>query len=79
MDKSRLVHDFNHHPPKNDGIVALHQAVRERCLQLAEFIDEILPDSREKSLAVTNLEQTMYWTNAGVARILNYRSDSQES
>jgi hypothetical protein len=79
MDQTRLYHDFNHHPPKGNNIAVLHQEVRKRCLDLALFIDQSLPDCREKSLAVTKLEEVMYWTNAGVARVLNYSGSPQES
>jgi hypothetical protein len=38
------------------------------CLSLARFIDDTLPPGREKSLAITKLEEVMFWANAGLAR-----------
>lgn len=34
---------------------------------LAAVISEVCPDSREKSLAMTNLEQTQMWANKAVS------------
>ena len=64
---------FNHHPPRDASIALAHQSVRENCLSLAREISSIMPDSREKSLALTKLEEVMFWANAGIARILNYQ------
>ncbi|MGH3375967.1 MAG: DUF7681 family protein [Actinoallomurus sp.] len=35
---------------------------------MADALNEVLPEGREKSLAITNLEQAMFWANAAVAR-----------
>lgn len=45
-----------------------HEAVRENCLELAKFIENVMSDCREKSLAITKLEEVMMWANAGIAR-----------
>jgi hypothetical protein len=47
--------------------------IRDRALNFAAFIEEKCPDSREKSLAITNLEQAVMWANAAIAR--NERPD----
>ncbi len=72
MTTEGLDHRFNYHQPSNEGIITQHADVRGRCLKLAQFIDDLIPDSREKSLAFTALEEAMFWANAGVARINNY-------
>ncbi|AHY26917.1 hypothetical protein SEA_NAIRB_1 [Mycobacterium phage Nairb] len=48
---------------KND-----HASVRMAVKQLALQLDEELPPGREKSLAVTKLEEAMFWANAAIAR-----------
>ena len=32
------------------------------------MLDEYCPESREKSLAVTKLEEVVFWSNAAIAR-----------
>lgn len=61
-------HRISFHPASTPDRVAEHEKVREGCKALAHFLDELLPSGREKSLALTNLEQTVMWANAAVAR-----------
>jgi hypothetical protein len=42
--------------------------IRMNLLNLAILIDELSPDSREKSLSITSLEKAMFWANASVSR-----------
>ena len=62
-----LAHRFAYHRPGPDKVAA-HEAVRARCLELAEFLNANVPDGREKALAITHLEDTMMWSNASIAR-----------
>jgi len=63
-----LANRFRHHPPKDEETTAKYEQIRDRCLVLAEHIDRTCPDGREKSSAITNLEQVMFWANASIAR-----------
>lgn len=68
MDKKAdIVHRFTYHPPKGDQ-VARYSQVRQEGLRLAMFLLEHTPESREQSLALTNLEQAIFWANAAIAR-----------
>ena len=58
---------FTYHAPK-PGQPEKYQSIREKAKELAYLIDELVPYSREKSLAQTNLEQATMWANAGIAR-----------
>jgi len=58
---------FTYHPPKGDQ-VQRYDVIRKRILELAEFLDAFIPDSREKSLAITKLEEVVMWANAAIAR-----------
>lgn len=59
---------FKHHPTRNRDDVFAHEAVRNKCYETALAIDRLCPDSREKSLAMTKLEEAMMWANAAIAR-----------
>lgn len=65
-----LVNRFRDHPPATQERADQHTTIRQACLALAMTIDDMLPDGREKSTAITNLEQVMFWANAGLARII---------
>lgn len=59
---------FDYHPPKDNETVKEHEDVRSYCRNLAIAFDNILPVGREKSLAITKLEEAMFWANAAIAR-----------
>lgn len=46
----------------------MHEMVRENLKEEAVWMNEVLPEGREKSLAVTKLEEAMMWANAAIAR-----------
>lgn len=48
--------NFTYHAPK-DGQPAIYTALREKAKELAYLIYELCPDSRERSLAFTKLEE----------------------
>lgn len=56
---------FSFHPA--DGNELLHDEVRENHRALALWIETAVPDSRERSLALTALQESMMWCNAAVA------------
>jgi hypothetical protein len=58
---------FTYHPPK-EGQRAKYTALRTKAKELAELIVELCPNSRECSTALTNLEQSVMWANAAIAR-----------
>ena len=63
----KIENAFTYHAPK-DGQPEKYQAIREKAKELAYLIKELVPDSREQSLAITKLEECSMWANAGVAR-----------
>lgn len=66
--QTEIGHRFSHHPPPNDHVVRAHEGVRSLCGELANYLQAMLPDGREKALAMTKLEETMFWSNAAIAR-----------
>lgn len=58
---------FTYHAPKI-GQPEMYTEIREKAKEFAYLIDSTCPDSREKSLAITKLEECVMWANAGIAR-----------
>lgn len=67
MSKKDIEHRFTYHPPHPDT-VWMFSNIREAAKAQALWLDRHLPDSREKSLALTALEEAVFWANAAVAR-----------
>ncbi|MFK4167729.1 hypothetical protein ACI2LM_15930 [Paenibacillus lautus] len=63
----QIENNFSYHAPK-PGQPEIYHEIREKAKELAYLIDQKAPDSREKSLAMTNLEQAVFWANAAIAR-----------
>lgn len=59
---------FDFHPATTAEKRGEHGSIREACKALAHTINASVPPGREKSLAITQLEQAMFWANAAIAR-----------
>jgi putative hemolysin len=70
MAKKDIDNRFMFHPA-TEVTAPMHDKVRNDCRLLAHKIDKMLPESREKSLALTKLEEAMMWANAAIARNLS--------
>ena len=62
-----LENNFKYHTPKADQ-PEKYNKIREKAKELAYLIDDLCPNSREKSLANTKLEEVSMWANASIAR-----------
>ncbi|QFG08855.1 hypothetical protein PBI_MALAGASYROSE_5 [Mycobacterium phage MalagasyRose] len=62
-----IEHRFSYHPATTDERRAQHEAVRDACKRLAHALDRLVPVGRQKSLALTAVEEAMHWANAAVA------------
>lgn len=67
MEATDILNRFTYHAPK-DGQAQTYEGIRFRVREVAEHINDVAPDSREKSLAITALEEAVFWANAAVAR-----------
>lgn len=63
----RIENNFSYHAPK-DGQGAKYTNLREKAKEFAYLIEDLCPDSREKSLAMTKLDETVMFANASIAR-----------
>jgi hypothetical protein len=68
MTTDELNRRFDHHPPTGDKVTR-HEAARAIVKNAAEGLSLILAgESREVSLAMTHLEEALFWANAHIAR-----------
>ena len=58
---------FKYHEVK-EGQDEKYNNIRATAKQFALLIEQSVPDSREKSLAITKVEEAMMWANSGIAR-----------
>lgn len=63
----KIENAFTYHAPQ-PGQPEKYQAIREKAKELAYLIVDLVPPSREQSLALTKLEEVSMWANAGIAR-----------
>lgn len=58
---------FTYHKPK-PGQPEMYTSLRGAARSLALQMLEMVPEGREKALAITKLEESIMWANAGIAR-----------
>lgn len=71
MDKHDIAHRFAFHAATDEEKKLAHGSVRLSCATLGHILNESLPEGREKSTAITKLEEVMFWANAAIARANN--------
>jgi len=66
---AQIEHNFRYHQPSGLDVVK-HDRIRHKARELADLIDELLPQAaaREKAVAITKCEEAMMWACAGVCR-----------
>jgi hypothetical protein len=68
LDAKDIEHRFAFHAASTEEKRDEHTSVRQNCRQLADLLNDKLPEGREKALAITHLEEVMFWGNAAIAR-----------
>jgi hypothetical protein len=58
---------FVYHPPTPESIPKFEK-IRATAREFAILLADLTPASREQSLAITNLEEVVFWANAAIAR-----------
>ena len=66
-DNEKIEKAFTYHAPKTDQVEQFVK-IRDTAKTFAEYLVTACPPSRELSLALTSLEQTVMWANAAIAR-----------
>lgn len=67
LTKEEIRERFTYHPPSKEG-AEKHGFLSEFFVDLAEQVNDICPEGREKSLVFTKLEEAKFWASAAVAR-----------
>ena len=69
MEANELEKRFTYHAPKPEyGQTERYKMIRAEGMDMALRIEHTCPDSREKSIAMTKLEEAVFWANAAIAR-----------
>jgi hypothetical protein len=68
MDSQDIDNRFRFHAASRQEKADEHTSARQACRRLADHLNELCPEGREKSLAITHLEEVMFWANAAIAR-----------
>lgn len=63
----RLENDHTYHAPTGTQ-AARYEAIRALAFAFATELTYLCPESRELSLALTNIEQAVFYANASIAR-----------
>ncbi len=66
MNFNDIENIFMYHAPVKDQLTR-YEDLRRTAKGLAVLIQTLCPESREKSLAITNLQQAIMWANASIA------------
>ena len=66
-DHIALLNNFTYHRPVENQIERMKE-IRKMARALAGRLIESCPPSRERALALTNLEQSVMWANASIVR-----------
>ena len=66
-EQKRLDNNFTYHSPNPDQ-QARYPLIRSSGKAMARKILRLTPPSRERSLALTKLEEAIMWANAAIAR-----------
>lgn len=66
MTKEQIENTFTYHKPFGDQ-PQKYEAIRKHAKALAHVINDLCPDSREKSLAITQLQLSTMCANSAIA------------
>ena len=67
MKPTEIVNRFTYHAPVGDQAKE-YNTIRGNAKTMAEIVNGLCPDNREKSIAITKIEEAVMWANASIAR-----------
>ena len=65
--EEQIENNFKYHAANKDQTMK-YTMLRNKAKELAYLINDICPNSRERALSLTKLEETSMWANASIAR-----------
>jgi hypothetical protein len=72
-----IANRFTYHAPEGDQ-ANRYQQIRAQAGALAQELAKMCPESRELSLALTKLDEVVFWSNAAIAREIKEEPESDE-
>jgi hypothetical protein len=66
LETKQLQGIFTYHPIK-DGQAEKYKQIRLMALNMSLLINDLCPESREKSLSITKLQEAVMFANASIA------------
>lgn len=67
LNREEMKIRFTYHAPK-EGQPEIYKYIRDQAYEMAIMLQELCPQSRELSLAITKLEESVMWANSAIAR-----------
>lgn len=67
VSDDELAERFAHHPPSTPEVIDAHQRVRELFTKVSIELNHLLPECREKSLALTACQEASMMANTAIA------------
>lgn len=67
VDQEEFDNRFTYHRPK-EYQVSTYEQLRQDGRIFARAILDLTPESREQAIALTKLEEAIFWANAAIAR-----------
>ncbi len=67
LGQEELDRRFTYHKPIGDQ-PARYETIRSSAKKLAALIGTLCPPSRELAIAITRIEEAVFWANAAIAR-----------
>jgi hypothetical protein len=68
MELSDILNRFTYHAPPDEETVQAYEDLRAVARDFCYDINDRCHDCRERSLALTKLEEVIMWANAAIAR-----------
>lgn len=60
-----MLKTYSYHKPSSDGLAKIAR-IREAFSELQTLVEEVAPASRERAVAITNLETAHMWVNKAI-------------